>query len=139
MVKVSLLRQLGDDQGTPGAILVPGTAPFHALELPWRDNLQRRSCIPEGDYTCQIVRSPRFGRVYHVTGVPGRSAVLIHSGNFAGNIDLGFKSHVEGCILLGEKVGTLDKQRAVLVSRPAVTRFMRALEEKPFTLEIRHA
>ena len=91
--------------------------------------------IPPGVYRCALVQSPRFGRVYHVRDVPGRDAVLIHAGNVAGAIPK-YRTHVQGCILLGEQRGRIDGQRAVLVSRPAVRRFLAALKGEPFELEV---
>lgn len=112
---------------------------FFSLELPWKDNLPKVSCIPEATYFCDVVRSPRMGNVYQIFGVPGRSHCLIHSGNYAGDVSLGLRSHVQGCVLLGCKVGTLDRQPAVLVSKTAVRRFMESMEYKPFKLEVTHA
>lgn len=129
-----LLRDDSTDQGTPG-VLALGKAAWRTLELPWLDNRRKLSCIPAGTYRCALVDSPRFGRVYHVRDVPGRSAVLIHSGNWAGGIPA-WRTHVQGCVLLGERLGTLDGQLAVLVSRPAVRRLMAALHGQPFDLEV---
>lgn len=133
--RVLILRDPSTDQGTPG-VLVSESFGCRTLELPWLDNLSKRSCIPAGVYRCAIVNSPRFGRVYHVQNVPGRSAVLIHPGNWAGQIPQ-WRTHVQGCIVLGERAGTLSGQRAVLVSKPAVRRFMAAMGGRPFDLEVR--
>lgn len=137
-----LVRAGSDDQGTPGRLVsdaIPGLA-LHTLELPWRRNQRRRSCIPPGLYTCAAVQSPRFGHVYEVRRVPERSAILIHPGNVAGDVDQGWASHLEGCIALGERRGQIKAagrwQRAVLVSRPAVDRFHQALRMRPFMLEV---
>jgi len=139
MITLKLKRQASSDTGTPGVLIFPDGSQLHTLELPWRNNRRQKSCIPEGSYVCQITRSPRFGRVYTVTGVDGRSHILIHSGNYAGDIDKGYKTHVQGCILLGKRTGTLGGQRAVLVSRPAVSEFMSHLAGQPFILEISNA
>ncbi len=135
-----LLRERGDDQGTPGQLYLDGRPFCYTLELPWRDNLRGLSCIiAPGSYPCALVRSPRFGRVYGVGNTPGRSHVLAHSGNWAGDIHRGYKSHVQGCILLGLRRGVLDGQRAVLVSRPALTKLINAWAGAPFLLELRNA
>lgn len=132
--RLLLLRDPSTDEGTPG-VLAWGHSAWRSLELPWLDNLPKRSCIPAGTYRCALVDSPRFGRVYHIQRVPGRSAVLIHPGNWAGGIPA-WRTHVQGCVLLGERLGTLGGQLAVLVSRPAVRRFMAALGGQPFDLEV---
>lgn len=130
-----LLRADSTPEGTPGVLIADGFS-CHTLELPWRDNVRKLSCIPDGAYECVMVRSPRFGVVYHVRGVPGRSEILIHAGNLAGALPR-FRADVQGCILLGERVGRINSQRAVLVSRPAVRRFNAAMQMKPFELEVR--
>ena len=133
--RVQLIREYKDDmQGTPGRIIFPGGRLF-TLELPWLDNRRKLSCIPEGTYRCVARKSPRFGLVYWVTDVPNRDLILLHSGNWAGAIPT-FKTHVQGCILLGMKRGVLGGQRAVLVSRPAVRGFYSAMGGFPFMLEV---
>lgn len=133
-----LQRERGDDQGTYGVLTAAGLA-WNTLELPWRGNRRKLSCIPAGQYHCALVRSPRFGRVYHVQDVPGRDAILIHAANLAGDALQGWKTHLQGCIALGERRGRLGGQKAVLVSAPAVRRFVAALEGAPFILEIADA
>lgn len=124
---IHLIRQRTSDQGTEGTLLIPslGFSCF-TLELPWRDNQPSISCIPPGQYECRLRASPRFGQTYHVRDVPGRSFILMHSGNYAGDVSQGYRSHVEGCILLGTKRGFLHGQRAVLCSKVAVLQFMAA-------------
>jgi hypothetical protein len=133
---VHLVRGPSTPQGTLGRMVLPTGRAWHSLELPWRDNMRKLSCIPPGEYRCVIVRSPRFGRVYGVTGVPGRSHILIHGGNLAGQIAQ-WKTHVQGCIVLGERRGAIEGQRAVLVSQPAVRAFRAAMQDRPFILEVR--
>ena len=123
---VRLTRIETGDQGTLGVLSVPGANPLYTLELPWRDNRQNVSCIPAGEYTARVTQSPRFGRVYHIQNVPGRSGVLIHSGNLAGDVGLGYLTHSHGCPLIGSYLGRLGSQLAVLASRMALTEFMLA-------------
>lgn len=137
---VRLLRVEHTDEGTFGRLAF-GPHSCYSLELPWRDNARSRSCIPTGKYRCAIVKSPRHGRVYGVLDVPGRSGVLIHSANFAGDRALGFDTQLEGCIAPCERMGSLRNlknrfQRAGLVSRPAVTRLMSWAQGLPFILEV---
>lgn len=130
-----LYRLARGDQGTQG-ILTFFEHKVHTLELPWRDNQPNISCIPGGEYECDIRVSPRFGMVYWIKDVPKRSFILIHSGNWAGDVQKGYKSHVSGCILLGLAKGTLQRQLAVLNSRLAITKFMTHMEKQPFILKI---
>ncbi|WP_028316675.1 DUF5675 family protein [Desulfatibacillum aliphaticivorans] len=133
---VKITRFRTGDQGTLGVLETAGFA-CKTLELPWRDNRPNISCIPPGEYQCELHWSNRFQKhFYWIKDVPGRSWVLFHSGNVAGDESLGYKSHSEGCILLGDRHGQLDGQDAVLVSRPTVRRFVNHMEKKPFSLEI---
>lgn len=129
------------DEGTFGTLSF-GSSWVRSVELPWRDNRRQRSCIPEGRYRCEVVTSPRFGRVYGLQNVPGRSHILIHSANLAGDVDKGWETQLHGCIapcrLLGKlrtKTGRL--QRAGLVSRPALTELMAWGAGQPFDLLIK--
>lgn len=133
---VHLRRAKGDDEGTPGVLTAPGGFRCLTLELPWRDNRRGHSRIPPGVYGAELVRSPRFGLVYRLYGTAPRDAVLIHSGNWAGDVEQGLRSHVQGCILLGRARGRLEGQKALLMSRPVVVEFMRHMGGLPFTLVV---
>jgi hypothetical protein len=115
--------------------MAPGFS-CYTLELPWRENQRNISCIPKGEYNVKIRISPKYGKVYHVKEVPNRTFILIHSGNWAGDVSKGYRSHVNGCLLLGKSRGKLAGQLAVLNSRLTVKRFMRYMNYQPFTLKI---
>lgn len=66
---------------------------FKTLELPWRNNQRRVSCIPHGTYQLIKHTSPKFGICYWVQDVPNRSEILIHKGNY--------RTDILGCILAG--------------------------------------
>jgi hypothetical protein len=105
---------------------------FFTLERPWADNARGISSIPAGDYRCEMTWSPRFRRmVFLVLGVQGRTGIRIHPANLA--------SQLNGCIALGEKLGTLGGVPAVLLSQPAVRRFEETMRGQPFILEVRDA
>lgn len=135
-MKVTLERLESTDQGTFGRIFF-GHNWLYTGELPDRDNQVNISCIPKGDYQVLWTYSPAFKRMmYLVTDVDGRSGIRIHPANLMGDTSKGFKSHLYGCIALGEKRGWLGGQKAVLLSRPAVRMFEDVLERQPFELEI---
>ena len=131
----TLCRLKRSDQGTRGMLFVDGFH-CHTLELPWRKNKRGLSCIPAGEYIVKIRISPKYGKIYWVTEVTNRSFILIHSGNWAGDVKKGYKTHVNGCILLGQRRGLLLGQWAVLNSRITINRFMNEMENEPFTLKI---
>ena len=59
-----------------------------------KDNEKEVSCIPEGCYEVRLEDSLKFGRVYRVYDVEGRTGILIHPANFV--------SELKGCIAIGE-------------------------------------
>ncbi|MNQ95974.1 hypothetical protein D3C85_1115590 [compost metagenome] len=68
--------------------------------------------------------------------MPGRTAILIHSGNYAGNVDKGQKSNVEGCILLGLSRNTQSGQPMIQESKAAMKAFTEKMGGRPFTLTV---
>lgn len=138
MADVVLERLDKGDQGVFGRWFAPGFTCFSG-ELPERDNRTGESCLlPPGEYRCAWVRSPAFKRyTYRLLNTPGRSGILIHSANLMGDRKLNYRAQLLGCISLGEKLGWLDGQKALLISAPAVGRFERLMAGRPFTLEIR--
>lgn len=144
MKSYTLIRQETSDQGTFGSLMEQGKVLFRTGELPRYagdptiENERRLDCIVAGTYLCKIKTEwSKFGHVYRLENVPNRSEILIHSGNYCGNKAKGFKSDVEGCILLGTALGKLGEQKAVLNSRVALQAFMKLLADQPFTLEIK--
>lgn len=136
MERIILIREKSTDQGTFGRIRI-GLDYFYTLELPWRDNQNNISCIPAGIYRCTMTLSSRFKkRMYLVDGVNKRTGIRIHSANLAGDKTIGYKSQLSGCIALGEKIGFIEKQRAILLSTSAIRKFESLMNGQDFTLEI---
>lgn len=127
MQDVIIERYSSTDEGTFGTLKLESGWTCHTLELPWRDNRRRRSCIPVGVYHSIFHHSPRFGRTYWLQDVPGRSEILFHSGNWAGDQEKGFRTDSDGCILLGTSRGILSQQNAILNSNAAMSRMLREL------------
>jgi hypothetical protein len=142
MIIVTLQRTETGDEGTFGKIKVGDEAayPYKTIELPWRDNKQFLSCIPAGEYQCDWAARPDGGWCYHVNGVAGRTAILIHAANLGGDVTLGYKSDLEGCIGLGLRFGALTVgnkyQRGVLNSAVALSLFEAQLGYHSFTLAV---
>ena len=132
---MKLIRMETSDQGTFG-LLVYGDRVLFTGELPWRNNERGKSSIPTGVYQVRLRTSPRFGQCYEIQDVPGRSHIWLHNGNWCGDSELGFKTHVDGCVLLGLSRGKLDRQNAVFSSRRARHKFEAEMGGAPFELEI---
>ena len=91
-------------EGTNGKILYQDRLMMYSIELPWKNNLARVSCIPEGRY--QLIKrwSLKFLLHLQVLNVPGREYILIHPANEA-------LRELKGCIapvlfLTGARKGT---------------------------------
>ncbi len=142
MKYATLSRGPSTDEGTFGKIACADGPELNSLELPWRENKPQASSIPPGVYTCAIVDSPKFGKVYGVRDVKGRDHILIHAANFAGDKEKGWVSELLGCIAPCLSVGVLKNaagatQRAGLSSRAALKQLMDWAGGEPFELEIR--
>lgn len=107
---------------------------YWLVELPWKGNTKRISCIPEGEYEC--VRRPSTKNLnagipdaFEITGVSGRSDILFaHVGNSVKDI--------LGCSAIGLDVD-LHKE-TVVNSVAAVKQYMNDLKGvKAFTLIIK--
>jgi hypothetical protein len=136
MKRVRLERIEESDHGTFGR-LIAGSLVLFSGELPDRDNAPNVSRIPAGTYGCAFTMSPRFRRrMYLIGDVPGRAGVRIHAANLMGDPAKGLRCQLNGCIALGERLGTIEGQKALLISGPAIRRFEAAMGGEPFDLEI---
>ncbi len=91
---IHVKRICSREDGTFGVMLIDNLPICVTLELPWKDNQRRISCIPAGEYETVRVQSPRLGNTFMVKDVPNRSEILIHG---AGTI-----ADLLGCIGVGE-------------------------------------
>ena len=137
-MRAILQRLETGDQGTFGRVTL-GDLTLFTGELPWRENASNVSCIPAGLYKCVWTYSNHFKRfMYLVAPVIGRAGIRIHAANLMGDAAMGFRAQLNGCVALGERLGTIASQRALLLSAPAVRRFEALTRGKPFELEVRN-
>jgi hypothetical protein len=104
---------------------------FKTLELPWKDNQRKISCIPAGDYMVEKMypTKKRKYQYFHVTSVPGRDSILFHPGNYTHDI--------LGCILPGEAFVDLDHDGIVDVTNTTLTlKMLTAILPDKFILTI---
>ena len=127
MKKLFLRRDIFNEYGTLGILEVDGET-FYSLENPWIGNERNISCIPEGEYVCEIKDSPRWGNRYHLLDTEPRTHILIHWGNYPKN--------TQGCILLGLGRREDYGNPAVWNSKKAVEKFESLLAGEPFELSI---
>lgn len=136
MRKVTVERTETGDEGTFGTLHTDSGFECYTLELPDKDNAPGKSCIPSGQYRCEKRVSPKHGPCYYVLNVPGRSDIEIHSANWAGDEEKGFKCQLLGCLAPGRAIGELAGQKAVLSSRDALAGFESDLSGEAFILTI---
>ncbi|WP_273016994.1 DUF5675 family protein [Leeuwenhoekiella blandensis] len=110
-------------RGTNGALFVNGKFVCFTIELPWRENYRKVSCIPEGRYEVKPRISKKFGNHLLLVGVPQRSMILLHPANYA----LG---ELKGCIAPVSELSGIGQglhsrralERLLVVHRDAVER-----------------
>lgn len=105
---------------------------FKTIELPLftvplKLNTTRTNCIPEGTYDITKIYSPTKGQCFEVHNVEGRTAVLIHKGNYA----TGKKIDTAGCILVGSGFTDLNKdgELDVIESTPTLATLLHILPD----------
>lgn len=112
MTKATLTRTYTPTQ-TLGELVI-GTFKCKTLELAWKNNAPKVSCIPEGVYQVVPRTSAKYGRHLHITNVPNRSFILIHWGNYAGSINpKSGQSDIKGCVLVGGSFADINKDGIV--------------------------
>lgn len=102
------------------------------LELPWKENQRKISCIPPGEYMV-VKRQAHELRKYnhfHVKDVPGRDYILIHTGNY--------NKHTHGCILVGEGYKDINADGLPDLKNSTVTlKMLYAIMPQKFKLTIK--
>lgn len=97
MIELKLTRKKYTDKQTIGIMEVVKGNVFvcclATLELNWQENESNESCIPKGDYIVKHYSSDKYPAAFEVKYVKGRSAILIHNGNY--------NTQTEGCVLVG--------------------------------------
>ncbi len=112
------------------SVVMLGDLIFKMLELPDKNNQQNISCIPEGTYYAKKRFSP--GKQYQVIeyiGVPNRTFIQIHCGNYT--------RQILGCQLPGEEFIDLDGDGIPDITNTEVTleKLLTALPDR-FTIEV---
>jgi hypothetical protein len=97
------------------------------LELPNNNNQQNISCIPEGQYNCVKIKSPSLGHCIEVQGVPNRTFIRIHKGNYT--------RQIQGCILVGEALKDINADFVIDVANSKAA-FDKLMKETPEEFEL---
>lgn len=78
-----ILERIYLPKGTNGILSFEGNEICKTIELPWRENKRRISCIPEGKYKLQKRYSAKFKWHMEVMNVKNRDLILVHPANDA--------------------------------------------------------
>ena len=107
---VCLFRRVDTGKETLGVLIVFNGAEvlrmFAHLEPPWKNNANKVSCIPDGEYLLVPRESEKYGKHLRILNPDGseilpREVVLIHIGNYFTN--------TEGCGLVGRSFADINK------------------------------
>lgn len=124
-----LLERRYFPSGTNGTLSFDGKEICKTIELPWKDNTRRISCIPEGMYRIRKRFSPKFKWHLEVMNVKNRDQILFHPANDA-------LKELNGCIA---PVSQLTGEGKGIRSRVAFERLKEIIfpyVEKGFTIEL---
>uniref|UniRef100_A0A6M3XZ19 DUF5675 domain-containing protein n=1 Tax=viral metagenome TaxID=1070528 RepID=A0A6M3XZ19_9ZZZZ len=105
-------------------------------EVPFCVTVENNDYVfPDGDYLCKRVNSPKYGNTFEITGVSGRTHILIHWGNWEDNS--------LGCVIVGEFYDPLNTKdnitkNGIGSSKKAFNEFIdRTKDINEFVLKIR--
>lgn len=115
MKHLRITRVERSEDGLIGVLTIDGRADCFTLQP---DEQDQHFSIPVGNYLCKRFHGKKWQDTFEIV-VPGHTALLFHSGNVEEN--------TEGCILLGQTVGSLNGKRAVLNSQWALGEFMKKM------------
>lgn len=130
-LKIRVERFLFKSDCTIGKLYVNDIFVCYTMEDEIRDKkVKGETAVPYGVYKLGLRYSPKFTPVYghdmiHIMNVPGFEYILLHPGNTDYDTD--------GCLLVGDSIGRLNNQDAVLNSKdtykalyPVVVAFIKA-------------
>ena len=125
-----VLKRIYLDKAVHGRLYVGEELLACTIELPWKQNAKRISCIPEGVYTLRRRYSEKFKWHLVLLEVPERSGILIHPANDA-------LKELQGCIAPVTAITEVGKGSN---SRNAMQKVMTAFNQlntkKPVTIHI---
>ena len=116
---VLLLTRTYFPDGTNGKLECDGKLICNTIELPWKMNETKVSCIPEGEYVIRKRYSRKYNWHLEVVDVPSRKGILLHPANNA-------QSELKGCIA---PVSKLSGAGLGLMSRKAFVRLKKLVDK----------
>ncbi|MDO5638182.1 MAG: DUF5675 family protein [Myroides sp.] len=125
-----VLKRIYLDKAVHGRLYVGDELLACTIELPWKQNAKRISCIPEGIYTLRRRYSEKFKWHLVLLEVPERSGILIHPANDA-------LKELQGCIAPVTAITEVGKgSNSRKAMQKVMTAFNQLNTEKPVTIHI---
>ena len=125
-----VLKRIYLDKAVHGRLYVGEELLACTIELPWKQNAKRISCIPEGVYTLRRRYSEKFKWHLVLLEVPERSGILIHPANDA-------LKELQGCIAPVTAITEIGKgSNSRNAMQKVMTAFNQLNTEKPVTIHI---
>lgn len=125
-----IIKRLSDDGvQTLGIMTLANGKVYHTLELSWKNNNKKVSCISKGKYKVRKRTSAKYGEHFHILDVKNRDFILIHFGNY--------HTDILGCVLVGKGLRDInnDGRLDVTSSKQAMKEIL-AVMPNSFDLEI---
>jgi Family of unknown function (DUF5675) len=113
----TLQRISQSEEGTFGQFLDPAGNQLCVTCEPSPDS--DHPCVPSGIYQCIPHNGTEWKNVWEITGVPGRTAILIHAGND--------DADTAGCVCVGTSFGWIGTSQAVMESLNALNKLRSCL------------
>lgn len=99
------------------------------IEMPWKDNAPKISCIPVGDYECAYTFDNHTDMfTYEVLNVPDRTGIRIRGGEFTGQL--------LGSILFLSAVSESETANKDQVDDETISKFEQLMDHANFMLSI---
>lgn len=125
-----VLKRIYLDKAVHGRLYVGEELLACTIELPWKQNAKRISCISEGVYTLRRRYSEKFKWHLVLLEVPERSGILIHPANDA-------LKELQGCIAPVTAITEVGKgSNSRNAMQKVMTAFNQLNTEKPVTIHI---
>lgn len=127
-MKLELIRQYFPD-GTNGELFFEGKKICGTIELPWKENQKRVSCIPEGIYRVRKRFSPKFKWHLEIFKVRNRDLILFHPANDA-------LKELNGCIAPVSEISGEGKGIRSRIAFDKLKEILFPYLEKGFVIEL---
>ncbi len=127
-MKLELLRQYFPN-GTNGKLFFNGKKVCNTIELPWKENQRKVSCVSEGVYRVRKRFSQRFKWHLEIINVKNRDLILFHPANNA-------LKELNGCIAPVSEISGEGKGIRSRIAFEKLKEILFPYLEKGFVIEL---